>query len=299
VDTVYKLGTDVKYKPKSGQIQQEISAYFETLYATWGPQHWWPAQSPFEVIVGTILTQNTAWTNVEKALTNLRSANALSLDAIRTTPIENLEQMVRPAGYFRQKTKRLKKFVAWLDERYDGSLDRMFARQSAELRDELLELNGIGPETADSILLYAGQHEIFVVDAYTRRIFDRHRLIRPSDKYDDIRVLVERALQEGGESSAVAVASPPSPAVEPGPGPAEEVLTPVVHTPSAMSEAPRSHVAQRYNEFHGLLVQVAKHYCQSRIARCEQCPLRIFLASGRPRGLSKRGKKHQGRTGKA
>lgn len=279
----------MKSKPKSGRKPGEIHAYFEVLYATWGPQHWWPAESPFEVIVGTILTQNTAWTNVEKALKNLRTANALSLDGVRRMSLGNLEQMVRPAGYFRQKAKRLKTFVHWLDERYGGSLERMFSRPTLELREELLGIDGVGPETADSILLYAGQHEIFVVDAYTRRIFERHRLIKPGLKYDAVRTTVEAAMQSAHRCSAAKVQSPPPPSVEPGPGPAEEALTPLVHPRSAMSEAPRSEVARRYNELHALLVQVAKHYCQSRIARCEQCPLRIFLASGRPPRLSNKG----------
>src|SRR6202165_1850401 len=151
-----------------------IRLYYETLFSAWGCQHWWPAQSRFEMIVGAYLTQNTAWTNVEKALSNLRKARLLTISGIRRTPPPKLEQLIRPAGYFRQKAQRLKTFVSFLDERYSGSLDRMFARPTAELRDELLALNGVGPETADSILLYAGNHPVFVVDAYTRRILARH-----------------------------------------------------------------------------------------------------------------------------
>ena len=280
----------MKHKPKSAKVRQEISSYFETLNAAWGPQHWWPGESPFEVIVGAILTQNTAWTNVDKALTNMRSAGALSIEGVRNTAIEDLEQMLRPSGYFRQKANRLKAFVAWLDEKHGGQLDEMFARATANLRTELLSIKGIGPETADSILLYAGQHEIFVVDAYTRRIFERHGLISPDATYESIREMVESALETADLPEAEPSKMPSSTSVEPGPGPAEEVVTPVVHPPSAMSEAPRSELAQRYNQFHALLVQVAKHYCQSRIARCERCPLRIFLASGGPPKLSKSGK---------
>lgn len=282
MDTVYKLGTDVKSKPNSNAKSSDIRAYFETLYAAWGPQHWWPAESAFEVIVGAILTQNTAWTNVEKAMANLRNADTLSIEGTRNTTLENLEQLVRPAGYFRQKAKRLKTFVDWLDDQYGGSLERMFARPTAELRQELLAINGVGPETADSILLYAGQHEIFVVDAYTRRLFERHRLVHADAKYEDVRAMVETALQAALQSVRPAVPAPRSFSVEPGPGPTEEVLTPVVHTPMKMSEAGRSELTRRYNEFHALIVQVAKHYCQSRVARCEQCPLRIFLESGEP-----------------
>jgi endonuclease-3 related protein len=253
----------------------EIRSFFETLSINWGPQNWWPADSPFEVIVGAILTQNAAWTNVEKALANLRRAEVLSLEGIRKTPVSDMEALIRPAGFFRQKAARLKSFVAWLDSQYAGSLENMFLTPSASLRSELLELNGIGPETADSILLYAGQREIVVVDAYTRRIFERHRLVKPTAKYDEIRTMVELSLQS--PAPTVLESALLSPTVEPGPGPAEEVLRPVVHTTSNMSKAPRSEVARTYNEFHALIVQVAKHYCQSRVARCELCPLRGYL----------------------
>src|ERR1700692_3632994 len=153
-----------------------IREYYHTLFSAWGRQHWWPAQSRLEMIVGAYLTQNTSWTNVEKALGNLRKARLLTISGIRRTPLRKLEQLIRPAGYFRQKAQRLKTFVSFLDERCSGSFERMFARPTAELRDELLALNGIGPETADSILLYAGNHPVFVVDAYTRRILDRHEI---------------------------------------------------------------------------------------------------------------------------
>lgn len=246
------------------------------------------------MIVGAILTQNTAWTNVEKALANLRKGSALTLDGIRTAELHDLERMIRPAGFFRQKASRLKTFVAWLEERYAGSLQRMFAMPTLELREELLNLNGIGPETADSILLYAGQHEIFVVDAYTRRIFERHKLIRSKKSYDEIRDSVETALRGPTAKQVQSVNPGGFVSVERGPGPAEEVLTPVVHVPSPLSEAPKSELARRYNEFHALIVQTAKHYCQSRVARCEVCPLRVFLdkpiriETGRPKSGRKK-----------
>ena len=148
--------------------ETQIRTYYRTLFQAWGPQHWWPAHSRFEVIVGAYLTQNTACTNVEKALANLRAAGLLSAKGIRRAPLTELERLIRPAGYFRQKAKRLKLFVAYLDRQYRGSLARLFARPTAELREELLNLHGVGPETADSILLYAGNHPVFVVDAYTR-----------------------------------------------------------------------------------------------------------------------------------
>jgi endonuclease-3 related protein len=148
--------------------EHQIQAYYRALLQVWAPQHWWPAQSRFEVIVGAYLTQNTAWTNVEKALANLRAERLLSVRAIRRASLPKLERLIRPAGYFRQKAKRLKLFVTFLDDRYEGSLARLFARPTEKLREELLNLDGIGPETADSILLYAGNHPVFVVDAYTK-----------------------------------------------------------------------------------------------------------------------------------
>src|SRR6266567_2887001 len=164
--------------------EEKVVAIYSTLARAWGRQHWWPAQSRFEVIVGAFLTQNTAWTNVEKAMTQLRRARILSLAGIRDTPLATLEQLIRSAGYFRQKAQRLKNFLAYLDERYAGSLDRMFARPTADLREELLALSGIGPETADSILLYAGNHPVFVVDAYTRRVLDRHGILPLNAPYE-------------------------------------------------------------------------------------------------------------------
>ena len=172
-----------------------VRAMYRKLARAWGRQHWWPAETPFEVIVGAILTQNTSWTNVERAISSLRVAGKLSVEGIRELPLPKLQRLIRSSGYFRQKAQRLKTFVAFLDTRYAGSLGRMFATPTEQLRDELLALNGIGPETADSILLYAGNHTIFVVDAYTRRILERHEAVRARAKYDEIRALVERALQ--------------------------------------------------------------------------------------------------------
>ncbi len=235
--------------------------------------------------MGAILTQNTAWKNVERAFANLRAADAISVDSIRRVPLKKLEQLIQPAGFFRQKAARLKQFVAWLDEKYGGSLDRMFVEPTTKLRAELVGLNGIGPETADSILLYAGQHEIFVVDAYTRRILERHGLAKPETKYDEIRAIIEAALQGHSEESSPTPPPQPSRILEPGPGPAEETLVPTVHSPTKMSEMPRSHLAQDYNEFHALIVQVGKHHCLSREARCEECPLRVYLT--RPVVVSK------------
>jgi endonuclease-3 related protein len=253
----------VAKRPKSAQRSEvrkgadvAIRDYYSALLGRWGAQHWWPAQSRFEVIVGAFLTQNTAWTNVEKAMRSLRRAHKLSLAGIRSTPEPELAQLIHSSGYYQQKAHRLKQFVTWLDETYGGSLARMFARPTEALRAELLALHGIGPETADSILLYAGGHPVFVVDAYTRRVFERHRLVSKKAKYDELRVLVEGAL--------VSLEGPLPHGNEP------------MHPPSRMSRAQRSHLAQHFNEFHGLIVRTGKDFCGTR-ATCAGCPLEKYL----------------------
>jgi endonuclease-3 related protein len=226
------------------------------------------------MIVGAFLTQNTAWTNVEKALRSLRRARKLSLAGIRSTPEAELAELVRSSGYYRQKAQRLKGFVAWLDANYAGSLDRMFRRPTAALRDELLGLHGVGPETADSILLYAGGHAVFVVDAYTRRIFERHGLVRKTAKYDEVRGLVERAMTERAMTERALAGL-----VERNEG--ERGRQPM-HRPSRMSRARRSEAAQHFNELHGLIVRTGKDFCGARAA-CAGCPLEPFLPGRPPR----------------
>lgn len=171
-----------------------LRQYYNYLFAANGPQHWWPGRSPFEVIVGAILTQNTAWTNVERAIVNLRRGRLLTPRAIRRVPIGRLARLIRSSGYFRQKAKKLKAFVEFLDAEYGGSLSRMFRAPTATLRQRLLGVHGIGPETADSILLYAGNLPVFVADAYTRRILERHGLVALRSSYEDLRQLFERSL---------------------------------------------------------------------------------------------------------
>lgn len=147
---------------------------YHHLFAALGPQHWWPAQSPFEVIVGAVLVQNTSWQNVEKAIDQLRRADLLEPHALADVPPEELEELIRPAGYFRIKARRLRSLLAFLVARYDGSLEAMFKMDLSALREELLCVHGVGPETADSILLYAGGLPVFVVDTYTHRVLARH-----------------------------------------------------------------------------------------------------------------------------
>ena len=214
-----------------------IPKLYRALARAYGPLHWWPARTRFEVIVGAFLTQNTSWRNVERALRNLRRQGALKLDSLRRMPLEEVEQLIRPSGYFRQKASRLKNFIAYLDDRHSGSLSHMFAQPIDVLRNELLELNGIGPETADAILLYAGKLPVFVVDAYAKRVFERHGILKPGEKYEHVRSLVESSMK---------------------------------HNQSA------SESAEQFNELHALLVEVGKRHCRT-IPNCEGCPLQPLL----------------------
>ncbi len=177
--------------------------------------------------------------------------------------------MIRSAGYFRQKAQRLKTFVRFLDTRYAGSLSRMFAQPTAQLREELLALNGIGPETADSILLYAGNHPVFVVDAYTRRILERHQLASADTSYEDIREMFEQALERLAEGFR-GPSRDPLPLTSQAPYGSS-------HPPSRMSTAKRTALAQVFNEMHGLIVGVGKNYCKKSQPECERCPLQPFL----------------------
>ncbi|MBI4556228.1 MAG: endonuclease III domain-containing protein [Candidatus Hydrogenedentes bacterium] len=167
---------------------------YQRLAAYYGPTGWWPGDTPFEIAVGAVLTQNTAWTNVEKAIANLKRARLLSPRKILECPPNQLEEALRPSGYFRIKAKRLRSFCVFLVERYGGSMKRLAKRPLPELRDELLAVDGIGPETADDILLYACERPVFVVDAYTRRILSRHGWVEPNISYDDLQDLFEKRL---------------------------------------------------------------------------------------------------------
>ena len=166
-----------------------LTKYYDSLFATFGPQGWWPGRTRFEIIIGAILTQNTAWTNVEKAITNLRAKKALNPERMRALAHDELAGLIRPAGYFNIKAKRLRHFLDHLFANHKGSLEKLFKQETTRLRAELLSINGIGPETADSILLYAGDHPEFVVDAYTKRILERHQVIDGKAEYEDVKAL--------------------------------------------------------------------------------------------------------------
>ena len=211
------------------QLSVAILDIYWQLERHFGPQQWWPAETPFEVLVGAILTQNTAWANVEKAIANLREAGLLSPAAISTLPIDELERLIRPAGFFRQKAARLRQVTAVLVNDYAGCVDRLCAGPLDAARHRLLALPGIGPETADSILLYGARRPSFVVDAYTRRIFIRLGLLNGREDYLAVRALFMNGL------------------------PLETSL---------------------FNEYHSLIVSLAKRCCRKQRPSCSSCPLR-------------------------
>ncbi len=208
-------------------INQALLNIYHQLMARYGPQNWWPAQGPFEVIVGAILTQSAAWGNVEKAIANLKSAKALSPQALRQLPLSELARLVHPCGYYNAKALKLKSFAHWLGNHYADDLNRLFALDTNHLRQQLLSIHGIGQETADSIILYAAEKPIFVIDAYTHRIINHLGLAPDSNSYTAYQALFMNNL------------------------PADDRL---------------------FNEYHALLVCLAKNVCRSR-PLCQQCCL--------------------------
>jgi endonuclease-3 related protein len=177
-------------------LSDRLTEIYQLLFERFGPQHWWPGETRLEVIVGAILTQNTNWTNVEKAIANLRSAQMLDVQKLGDLEVSQLAELIRPAGYYNVKAKRLKNFLSWLSETYDGEPANLECVGTEQLRAELLSVKGIGRETADSILLYAFDRAIFVVDAYTARVVFRHQLLEPEADYEQLRELFESNLDE-------------------------------------------------------------------------------------------------------
>lgn len=204
-----------------------LDKLYSLLYRHFGALRWWPAETSFEVIIGAILTQNTNWHNVEQAIINLKEARLLEMKNLLKAKTRDLEAAIRPSGFYKQKTKRLQDFVSYLYNEYHGDLDSFFNREVYPLRQELLAQSGIGPETADSILLYAGQKKIFVIDAYTRRILVRINSLEYNNyaEYQDY-------FQQNIPASV-----------------------------------------RRYNQFHALLVELAKQYCRKK-PQCQQCPVK-------------------------
>lgn len=179
-----------------GNMRQILKEIYRRLFATFGRQYWWPGETPFEVMVGAILTQNTAWTNAARAITRLKEKDLLDSARLARLPHRRLAQLIRSSGYFNQKARRLKGFVRYLQRDYQGQITRMRVLPLEQVRAELLSLSGIGPETADSILLYALEKPAFVVDAYTRRVLARHSLIPWDASYEEIQSLLIKNLPQ-------------------------------------------------------------------------------------------------------
>ena len=236
---------------KPDPVAPRLRRAYELLRARFGHQHWWPGETPFEVCVGAILTQNTAWTNVERAIANLKAARVLEPGKLFAFPESKLAELIRPAGYFNVKARRLRSFLRVLVEDFGGDLNRLFAGKTPVVRERLLAIHGIGPETADSLLLYAGRHHSFVVDAYTKRIFQRHhwshsegrrqkaegRNLKSSGGYDELKRLCESALNQKKGAQRL----------------------------------------DYWRDYHAQLVMTGKHFCRTRAPRCEECPLRPLL----------------------
>ncbi len=180
-------------------VSEKLQEIYDLLYERFGAQGWWPGDGRLEIIVGAILTQNTNWGNVEKAIMNLRGAGCLSVEKLKSISVKELGQLIRPAGYYNIKAGRLKNFVEWLFENYGGQLSALEDVGTRSLREELLVVKGIGFETADSILLYAFGREVFVVDAYTARVAVRHGLIEAGCGYEELRELFESNLAADAE----------------------------------------------------------------------------------------------------
>ncbi len=166
-----------------------LRGVYDKLYSYFGPQYWWPARSPFEVVIGAILTQNTNWSNVEKAISELKKNKLLNPAGLRAVGVKKLARIIKSSGYYNLKAARLKSFVDYLFNNFNGRLPVMFSLQAKHLREALLKIKGVGPETADSILLYAAEKPVFVVDAYTKRFLARHGFIRPETEYQQVQNL--------------------------------------------------------------------------------------------------------------
>lgn len=211
---------------------------YDHLYRAHGPQSWWPAKTPFEVMVGAVLTQNTAWTNVEKAIANLHAAEAMKAERLLAVPVAQLAEWLRPTGYFNVKARRLRNFCAWYVAA--GGYARLRRRETGRLREELLSVKGIGPETADDILLYAFHRPVFVIDAYTRRIFSRLGLASGDETYEQLRTRIERTL--------------------------------------TLTEQDEQARVTLFNEYHALIVRHGKEVCRTK-PRCVECSLRAHCAT--------------------
>jgi endonuclease-3 related protein len=229
----------------------------DALFAAYGSQHWWPAKTPFEVILGAYLTQNTSWKAVERSLENLRAAGAHTVAGLRALSLEELQRLIQPSGFYTRKAPSLKAFLALLDAEYNGSLRRMAAAPTETLRPQLLALPGVGQETADAILLYAFGHAVPVADEYLRRIVARHGLADPPNQTNPSQINPSQSTAHGRIRY--------------------ETLSAL--TREAFAADPPAQQAKLFNEFHALTVAAGKAHC-GRTPRCASCPLEADLQTG-------------------
>lgn len=244
-------------------LASQLRRAYPLMRDRFGHQHWWPGDTAFEVCVGAILVQNTSWTNVERAIANLKSAGVLEPKRLFALPEARLAELIRPAGYFNVKARRLRSFLRVLVEEYDGRLKLLFAGEMAVVRERLLAIHGIGPETADSLLLYAGGHASFVIDAYTKRIFQRHQWpggLPPTTAFKEVQGSKFRVQSSRSASFSY------------------DALKSLCE--SALDQKRGAARLDYWQDYHAQLVMVGKHYCRPREARCAGCPLRSMLPSG-------------------
>jgi endonuclease III related protein len=239
-------------KMVSPKVERNMRRAYQLMRARFGHLHWWPGETPFEVCVGAILTQNTAWTNVERAIASLKAARVLEPKILFGLTESKLAQLIRPAGYFNVKARRLRSFLRVLVEGFGGDLRRLLVGETPVVRARLLAINGIGPETADSMLLYAGGHHSFVVDAYTKRIFQRHNWSPSEGK--------RRQKAEGGN-----------------PTKADSYDELKLLCESALNHKTGAARLDYWQDYHAQLVMVGKHFCRTHTPLCEQCPLKALL----------------------
>jgi endonuclease-3 related protein len=237
---------------KQNKSAAQLRRAYELMRAHFGHQHWWPGETAFEVCVGAILTQNTAWSNVERAIANLKAARLMEAGRLFALPEAKLAELIRPAGYFNVKARRLRSFLRVLVVDFGGDLKRLFAGETSTVRARLLAVNGIGPETADSLLLYAGGHHSFVIDAYTKRIFQRHNW-SPSFKVRSPGFAVQSAKPLGGYGELKWLCE------------------------STLDQKAGVARLDYWQDYHAQLVMVGKHFCRPRAPRCQACPLKPLL----------------------
>lgn len=259
--TIYKEG--VALPSNSARLY----LLYQKLATLWGPQQWWPSDSALETMVGACLGQGTAWKAVERSLANLRARGLLQGRALYALPEAELRELIRPSGFMERKARTLRLLLELIAQQYKGSIPRMAAAPTAALREQLLTIHGIGPETADSILLYALGHPAMVVDEYLRRVVVRHGLMEPPARYAALQEFALSAFEPAARKASAAATRLKAKTTE---------LRP--RLPQAKAPARDAHqpLAVEFNEFHALIVEVGKAYC-SRKPNCEHCPLREDL----------------------